>query len=175
MPSKCRDTSSYTDSCICRIDNKLIELVNSFSLLGHLITSSLRGYRQASRWLNFIGQVNNVICYFSKLNSFVRFNLFRSYCTSFYGCKLWLLDKHCIDDLGWMKGLTKIWNIPPQTHREQLFTFARGHLSVLSQICMHMFISWFELHSLCGGTWYLAWQRIFVPRAECFILHESLQ
>ena len=32
----------------------------------------------------FIGHVNNVLCYFSALNSHTKCRLFQSYCTSFY-------------------------------------------------------------------------------------------
>jgi hypothetical protein len=37
--------------------------------------------------------------------------LFKSYCTNFYDCELWLLDNRSIDDLcvAWRKGLQKIW------------------------------------------------------------------
>ena len=137
MPCKRRDVSSYLDSCIFRIDNKPIERFNTFYHLGHLITSSLYDDEDIVRRRgDFIGQVNNVICYFRKLNSFVRNNLFRSYCTSFYGCELWSLDNHCIDDLSiaWRKGLRKIWNIPPQTHRD-LIPLLNGCLPLLDEIC----------------------------------------
>ena len=85
MPCKRREFSSYLDSCIFLIDNNPIERVNTFFHLGHLITSSLYDDEDIVRRRgDFIGQVNNVICYFLELNSFVRNNLFRSYCTSFY-------------------------------------------------------------------------------------------
>jgi hypothetical protein len=99
-PNKRRSFSSRLDSCGFRIDNKPIEFVSSFSHLGHLITSSLSDDEDiVKRRGEFIGQVNNVICYFRKLSSSVRYKLFRSYCTSFYGCELWLLDNRSIDDL----------------------------------------------------------------------------
>jgi len=40
----------------------------------------------------FIGQVNNVLCYFNILNSHTKYRLFRSYCTSFCGGELWCLS-----------------------------------------------------------------------------------
>ena len=45
----------------------------------------------------FIGQVNNVLCYFPRLDSDVRYKLFRSYCSSVYGCELWFLAGTNID------------------------------------------------------------------------------
>jgi len=37
---------------------------------------------------SFIEQVNNKLCYFGKLSSFVKYNLFHAYCTSYYGWSL---------------------------------------------------------------------------------------
>jgi len=42
------------------------------------------GHRQCS----FIGQTNSVLCDFGELDSNVRYRLFRSYCSSNYGCEL---------------------------------------------------------------------------------------
>ncbi len=119
LPNKRRTSLTHLDSCVFRIDNKPIEFVDSFSHLGHVITSSLCDSEDiAKRRGEFVGQVNNVLCYFCKLSPSVRYNLFRSYCTSLYGCELWLLDNNSIDDLciAWRKGLRKIWNVSPRTH-----------------------------------------------------------
>jgi len=67
-----------------------MEMVSSYCPLGHVITSNLDDtpdiiYRQSS----FVGQVNSVLCSFGKLSSDVKIRLFRSYCTSLYGCELW--------------------------------------------------------------------------------------
>jgi len=71
------------------IDGRMIDLVQSFSHLGHLITSdSDDGEDIMIRKHSFIGQVNNTLCYFGKLSSFVKYNLFLVYCTSYYGCEL---------------------------------------------------------------------------------------
>jgi len=56
----------------------MIDLVQSFShIICHLITSdSDDGEDITIRKHSFIGQVNNTICYFSKLSSFVKYNLY---------------------------------------------------------------------------------------------------
>ena len=56
----------------------------------------------------FIGQVNNVLCTFGKVYSFVM--LFKAYCSSFYGCELWDLDNKQLNDLciAWRKGLRSV-------------------------------------------------------------------
>ena len=82
------------------ITDKPIEFVDSFSHLGHLITKKLTDSVDILRRRNdFVGQVNNVLCYFCKLTSDVKNKLFQSYCTSLYGCELWLLTSGEIDDL----------------------------------------------------------------------------
>ena len=54
----------------------------SFSHLGHIITSSLSDKEDVrSRRNCFIGQVNNMICFFSKLSCSTRTKLFQAYCT----------------------------------------------------------------------------------------------
>jgi len=54
----------------------MIDLVQSFSHLGHLITTdSDDGEDITFRKHSFIGQVNNTFCYFVKLLSFVKYNL----------------------------------------------------------------------------------------------------
>ena len=35
-----------------------------------------------------IGQINNVICFFEKLDSTTKFKLVKAYCTSYYGCEM---------------------------------------------------------------------------------------
>ena len=48
---------------------------------------------------DFVGQVNNLLCYFRKLTSCVKYRLFRFYCTSFYGCELLSLTANKLQDL----------------------------------------------------------------------------
>jgi hypothetical protein len=105
-PIKCRILTIGFDQCGFQISGKPIESVQSFLHLGHLITSSLVDDDDIGRRHGqFVGQVNDTLCYFRNLSSFVRYNLFRSYCTSFYGCELWLLDNPHIEDIcvAWRK------------------------------------------------------------------------
>jgi len=72
----------------------------------------------SQRRCDFIGQVNNVLCYFQQLSSAVKYKLFQSYCTNFYGCELWDLGCHKMADFctAWRKGARRVWNIPPHAH-----------------------------------------------------------
>ena len=90
LPGNRRFLRNYIDSCTYYVGNNPIEHVDSFAHLGHIITNQLTDDADIlNRRNDFVGQSNNVLCFFSKLNSFVQNKLFRSYCTSFYGCELW--------------------------------------------------------------------------------------
>jgi hypothetical protein len=126
-PFRCRNLDIGFDQCGFQVSGKQIEFVQSFVHLGHLITSSLVDDDDIGRRRGqFVGQVNDTLCYFRNLSSFVHYNLFRSYCTSFYGCELWLLDNPHIEDIcvAWRKGLRRTWNISP-----------RAHTQILHQLC----------------------------------------
>jgi hypothetical protein len=88
------------------LDNKPIEAVDSFLHLGHLFTSDFKDDAGIIKDRTaFIRQANNVLCYFCKRQPFVCYMLFRVYCTSLYGCELWLLNNRNIDDVcvAWRK------------------------------------------------------------------------
>ena len=61
---------------------------------------------------------NNVLCYFQKQCSDVKYKLFQAYCTSLYGCELWNLSSNDLVDLctAWRKGIRRVWGVPPDTH-----------------------------------------------------------
>ena len=103
--------------CMLSIGGNPIEQVHSFSHLGHIITADLNDredilYRRNS----FIGQVNNMLCFFSKLDSTVRSMLFSTYCSSRYGCELWSLDNSCVNEFGtaWRKAVRRVLKLPPE-------------------------------------------------------------
>ena len=74
--------------------------VDSFVNFGHVITSQFVVNDDILKRHNeFVGQVNNVLCFFSKPKSSVIYKLVQSYCMSLYGCELWLLSNTHIEDL----------------------------------------------------------------------------
>ena len=92
LPRSRRDLRSHLNNCVFTVNKQPIEFVESFKHLGHVITSNFEDDSDISNRRNdFIGQVNNMLCYFRKLTSFVKYRLFRSYCTSYYVCELWSL------------------------------------------------------------------------------------
>jgi hypothetical protein len=119
------------------LNNQVIEFVKSFVHLGHIITSSSDDEEDISKRRNdFVGQVNNMISYFNNLDSFIRYKLFTSYCTSFYGCELWLLSHRAIEQLcaAWRKGLRTVWKLPYCTH-SYLLPLISQCLPVFDEIC----------------------------------------
>jgi len=108
LPKNCRNTFKKVNDCTFYIDGRMIDLVQSFSHLGHLITpDSDDGEDITIRKHSFIGQVNNTLCCFGNLSSFVKYNLFHAYCTSYCRCELWSLSnsnvkKFCV---AWRKSL----------------------------------------------------------------------
>lgn len=114
-----------------------IDVVESFKHLGHVITSHLEDASDiTARRYDLIGQVNNMLCYFRKLTSDVKCRLFRSYCTSFYGCELWSLATSNIEDFctSWRKGVRSVWNLPQSTHC-YLLPLICHCLPVVDEIC----------------------------------------
>ena len=80
-------------------NNYNIEFVDSYKHLGHIISNTHTDDVDINeKRCVFIGQTNNVLCYFAKLSANVRLKLFSSYCISFFGSELWRLDNTCIDD-----------------------------------------------------------------------------
>jgi len=63
-----------------------LAFVDSFSHLGYLLTHKFTDSSNVlKRRGDFVGQVNNMFCYFCKLTSFVKNWLFQCYCTSLNG------------------------------------------------------------------------------------------
>jgi len=68
LHKNCRNTFNKVNDCTFYNDGRMIDLAQSFSHLGHLITSdSDDGEDITIRKHSFIGQVSNTLCYFGKL------------------------------------------------------------------------------------------------------------
>jgi len=89
LPANRRYLNDYVRKCTFYVGDNPIEYVDSFVHLGHVITNHLADNDDILRRRNeFIGQVNNVLCFFSKLKSCIVYKLFQSYCMSIW---LWAL------------------------------------------------------------------------------------
>ena len=95
--------------------------MTSFVHLGHRINTELIDKDDIlHKRCTFIGQVNNVLCYFPRLDAEVRHKLFKSYCSSIFGCELWRLNDININQFctAWRTGLRRVWKIPNTAHSD---------------------------------------------------------
>ena len=89
------------------------------SHFGHIVMSSLSDKDDIAHTPNsFIGQINNVLCFFSKVDTSVKVELFTAYCSSLYRCELWALGYGDIESIcvAWRKALRRILNLPYNAH-----------------------------------------------------------
>jgi len=101
------------------IGGKDIEFGDTIVHLGHVIRSDMDDIGDTeNQRCKCIGQTNNVLCYFGKLVSDVKYRLFRSYCSSMCGSVLWYAGNKRVNKLctEWRKRLRRIWNLPYDAH-----------------------------------------------------------
>lgn len=108
----------------------------------------------------FIGQVNNVLCYFPRLVADVRYKLFKSYCSSIFWCEIWDLNNININIFctAWRTGLRHIWKLPNTSHSDLLHMLS-DDLPIYDEICRRslLFIQKCIFHSsniVCFVTWH---------------------
>jgi len=79
LPANRRELNSHLSECCFTVYGKPIELVQSFQHLGHTNTSQLNDVSDIIAKQNaFIGQTSNVLCFYRKLRSSVKYKLFLS-------------------------------------------------------------------------------------------------
>lgn len=111
--------SDTVKNCSFYVGGNRIDFVDRFVHLGHIVSSDLKDNPDVDHIMsNFIVSVNNMSCFFNHIDVFTRFKLFRSFCTSYYGCELWLLNcssllSFCIS---WRRALRTVWRLPFRTH-----------------------------------------------------------
>jgi hypothetical protein len=116
----------FKDTCDCNfyVGGSTIENVCHYSHLDQIITSSFSNTDDVTySRICLDSQANNVLCFFNKLDMLVRLNLFKSYCSSMYGCELWSLNNNDNVDLfcvAWTKALRRVLNLLNNTHSHLL-------------------------------------------------------
>jgi hypothetical protein len=129
----------YSALCGSRfvIGGNLIENVKQDTHLGHIICSSFLDsedilYRRNS----LVGQTNNFLCFFNKLDFTVKLKLFKTYCSSMYGCELWNLndDGYLTFCTTWRKALRRILNLPYTAHSFFL-PYVSNTLPIKDELC----------------------------------------
>ena len=114
-----------------------VEFVTSFVHLGHVISARMDDELDVKdACCKSIGQTNSVLCFFSSLNSVLKYRLFRAYCSDIYGFELWRIDDSVVDSfcVKWRNGLRRVWNLPYRTHGDILHMLA-DDLPIYDIIC----------------------------------------
>jgi hypothetical protein len=136
VPRRRRTLYDQVDQCLFFVGGKRIDFVNSFVHLGHIISAMQNDDDDVRSGVRTSSVVNNMTCTFNKLDSFTRYRLFRSYCSSFYGCELWLLSNIHLEDLcaSWRKSLRTVWRLPSRTH-SFLLPLISSCLPLFDELC----------------------------------------
>jgi len=139
--SDCRRRALFEElhECMYYIGNKPIEFVNSLchlADLGHLINSELSDDDDNTKsGNNFIAKLIILLSYFRSFDSLVLDKLFLTYCTSYYGCKLWLLNNSKLEDLcvAWRKDAENMET--PSAGALLFVTLISGCLPTFDELC----------------------------------------
>jgi len=91
LPRKRRFASNYIKDCTFYVGNNPFEYRFFRTSYSHVITNQVTDIADILK-SDFVGKSNNVVCFFSKLNSLIKYRLFHSYCMSLYGSELGLLS-----------------------------------------------------------------------------------
>jgi hypothetical protein len=101
-----------------------IEYVDSWPHLGHILNTDFSDDPDIIHRHNAtVRQINDVLCYFGKLDPVVKLRLLYSFCSSFYGCELWDLRRNKINMLcvSWRRALKNVWKLPMTTHSNIIY------------------------------------------------------
>jgi hypothetical protein len=135
MPNSNQRLRTQMNNCTFSIGGAPVVKVNSYLHLGHIINNQLNDDDDVMYRRNcFIGQANNVLCYFNKLDMCVRIKLFKNFCSSMYGCELWSTDNVEVFCVAWRKALRRVLNLPYDTH-SYLLPLLTDTLPVFEEIC----------------------------------------
>ena len=92
-----------------------IEVVKQWSHLGHIISYGMDD-RYDVMWCHnsLVRQIDNVLCFFGKLNPIIKLRLLVSYCYSLYGSVLWNVYNGYVERVcrAWRVGIRHVWGLP---------------------------------------------------------------
>jgi hypothetical protein len=123
------DVNGVQDPVHINFMNGVITQNKTAKHLGNTIGS---GYNQVmiENTLNdFYVKVNMVLSHFGHAASHIRYQLFKSYCMSLYGCQLWDLQSKTMNKfyVAWRKSVRRILGVPPLTHCNLLHCIAEDN------------------------------------------------
>jgi hypothetical protein len=116
-----------SEVAVFMVGSNVIEEVDKWTHLGHIINNKLSDDDDImDRRNSLVGQINNFLCNFSKLDSAVKNELYKVYCSSLYGCELWdlnnvIIEKCCVE---WRKGARRVWKLPRDAKSDIVYCIA---------------------------------------------------
>ena len=137
IPACARFVYRNVNTCLFSIGDQQIEYVTFYCHLGHIITNKFDDKDDiANRRNHFIGQVNSLLCFFSKMDLSVKVRLFKSYCSSIYGCELWHLEGGDVENFSCAlrTALRRLLVVPFNVH-SFILPFLTDSLPILYEIC----------------------------------------
>ena len=135
-PLKCQLINySDVDDVTFHFNDVIVPSMRKGTHLGHIIgPNTFKDVIQDASY-TLAWNTNSVYHNFSHCSYDVKFKLFTSYCTSFYGCPLWNISNKGINQfyVTWRKAIRKLFNLPYKTHCNLLPTIV-GTQSIECQI-----------------------------------------
>ena len=96
-----------------------IEVVKQWSHLGYIIPYDMDD-RYNVMWCHdsLVRQMNNVLCFFGKLNPIIKLWLLVSYCYNLYKSVLWNVCNGYVERVcqAWRVGIRRVWGLPSNAH-----------------------------------------------------------
>ncbi len=104
------------------LNNIPIVKVDSAVHLGHIIGKESNAKNISLGVKNLINSTNKMLSKFSYCSSHVKTELFKTYCSSYYGCVIWNFNSTYIQRfyVTWRKITRRIWDVPNITHCDLL-------------------------------------------------------
>ena len=119
-PLKCQliNFSDNNNNTEFNFDGVALSAESKGTHLGHIIGVNVNNDILQDASYTLTRNVNSVLHNFMHCSYFVKYKLFKSYCTSFYGCPLWDVTCKQISRfyISWRKSVRKLFDLPYRTH-----------------------------------------------------------
>ena len=132
------------------INNAPVERVKSWPHLGNILHEDQdEAVNINHRCSKMIGDINDVLCTFGKLDCVVKVDLLYKYCNSYYSSVLWKLNHPAIMRISsaWRNALRRVWNLPCNTNTN-LITALSCRLSLTDELCRRVI----KFHAKCMNS-----------------------
>lgn len=112
------NSNVYTDVKPLFLNGNELVIQHNSVHLGHPIGRNINNVAVSKAVNDLVWRTNSLLAKFSFCSSDVRSDLFRSYCTSYYGCPLWCLNSNIMQRfyVTWRQCVRKVWKVPRRTH-----------------------------------------------------------